>query len=89
MSKAHVWHVFVIRCEQREALQKYLLEHGIQTLIHYPIPPHQQQAYKEWNMHSYPVSELIHQQVMSLPMGPTVTDEQVAQVIAAINTFKI
>lgn len=85
----HVWHVFVIRCEQREALQKHLLEHGIQTLIHYPIPPHQQQAYKEWNMHSYPVSELIHQQVMSLPMGPTVTDEQVAQVIAAINTFKI
>lgn len=89
MSEAHVWHVFVIRCEQREALQKHLLEHGIQTLIHYPIPPHQQQAYKEWNMHSYPVSELIHQQVMSLPMGPTVTDEQVAQVIAAINTFKI
>lgn len=85
----HVWHVFVIRCEQREALQKHLLEHGIQTLIHYPIPPHQQQAYKEWNMHSYPVSELIHQQVMSLPMGPTVTDEQVAQVIAAINAFKI
>lgn len=85
----HVWHVFVIRCEQREALQKHLLEHGIQTLIHYPIPPHQQQAYKEWNMHSYPVSELIHQQVMSLPMGPTVTDEQVAQVIAAINIFKI
>lgn len=85
----HVWHVFVIRCEQREALQKHLLEHGIQTLIHYPIPPHQQQAYKEWNMDSYPVSELIHQQVMSLPMGPTVTDEQVAQVIAAINTFKI
>lgn len=85
----HVWHVFVIRCEQREALQKHLLEHGIQTLIHYPIPPHQQQAYKEWNMDSYPVSELIHQQVMSLPMGSTVTDEQVAQVIAAINTFKI
>lgn len=89
MSEAHVWHVFVIRCEQREALQKHLLEHGIQTLIHYPIPPHQQQAYKEWNMDSYPVSEMIHQQVMSLPMGPTVTDEQVAQVIAAINTFKI
>ena len=85
----HVWHVFVIRCEQREALQKHLLEHGIQTLIHYPIPPHQQQAYKEWNMHSYPVSELIHQQVMSLPMGPTITMDEVKKVIAAINTFKI
>ena len=87
MSEAHVWHVFVIRCEQREVLQKYLLEHGIQTLIHYPIPPHQQQAYKEWNMDSYQVSEMIHQQVMSLPMGPTITDEQVAAVIKACNSF--
>lgn len=85
--EAHVWHVFVIRCEQREALQKYLLEHGVQTLIHYPIPPHQQQAYKEWNMDSYPVSELIHQQVMSLPMGPTITDEEIATVIKACNSF--
>lgn len=85
--EAHVWHVFVIRCEQREALQKHLLEHGVQTLIHYPIPPHQQQAYKEWNMDSYPVSEMIHQQVMSLPIGPTVTDEQIAVVINACNSF--
>lgn len=88
MSEAHVYHVFVIRCEQREALQKHLLEHGIQTLIHYPIPPHQQQAYKEWNMHNYPVSELIHQQVMSLPMGPTVTMDEVKKVISAVNSFK-
>ncbi len=86
--EAHVWHVFVIRCEQREALQKHLLEHGVQTLIHYPIPPHQQQAYKERNIESYPMSEMIHQQVMSLPMGSTVTDEQVAQVILACNSFK-
>lgn len=86
--EAHVWHVFVIRCEQREALQKHLLDAGIQTLIHYPIPPHQQQAYKEWNMDSYPVSEMIHQQVMSLPMGPTITDEQVIAVITACNSFK-
>lgn len=83
----HVWHVFVIRCEQREALQKHLLEQGIQTLIHYPIPPHQQQAYKEWNMDSYPVSEMIHQQVMSLPMGPTVTMDEVKKVINAVNGF--
>lgn len=86
-NESHVWHVFVIRCEQREALQNHLLEHGIQTLIHYPIPPHQQQAYKEWGTKSYPISELIHQQVMSLPMGPTVTDEQVAAVIKACNSF--
>ncbi|RUO32900.1 DegT/DnrJ/EryC1/StrS family aminotransferase [Aliidiomarina sanyensis] len=89
VNEAHVFHVFVIRCEQREALQKHLLKHGIHTLIHYPIPPHQQQAYKEWNMQSYPVSEIIHQQVLSLPMGPTVTMEDVKKVIAAINIFKI
>ncbi len=82
-----VWHVFVIRCEQREALQKHLLEQGIQTLIHYPIPPHQQQAYKEWNMDSYPVAEMMHEQVMSLPMGPTITYEQIAAVIKACNSF--
>lgn len=88
MSEAHVYHVFVIRCEQREALQKHLLDAGIQTLIHYPIPPHQQQAYKELNMDKYPVAEMIHQQVMSLPMGPTITDEQVTAVIIACNGFK-
>lgn len=86
--ESHVWHLFVIRCEQREALQKHLLEHGVQTLIHYPIPPHKQQAYKEWNMDSYPVSEMIHRQVMSLPMGLTITDDQVASVIAVCNSFK-
>lgn len=88
MSKAHVWHLFVIRCEQREALQKYLLEHGIQTLIHYPIPPHQQQAYKEWGSESYPASEMIHQQVMSLPMGPTQSLNDTQKVIDVCNTFK-
>lgn len=85
--ESHVWHVFVVRCEQREALQQYLADQGIQTLIHYPIPPHQQQAYKEWNGKSLPVSELIHQQVLSLPMGPAITKEQVALVIKACNSF--
>src|SRR5690606_33615624 len=69
----HVWHLFVIRTEHREALQKYLLEHGVQTLIHYPIPPHKQQAYKEWNDMSYPISEQIHDEVLSLPMGPSLS----------------
>jgi dTDP-4-amino-4,6-dideoxygalactose transaminase len=85
--ESHVWHVFVIRCERREALQKHLADQSIQTLIHYPIPPHQQQAYSEWNTQSFPVSELIHQQVLSLPMGPTITDKEVAAVIAACNNF--
>ncbi|QEY59416.1 DegT/DnrJ/EryC1/StrS family aminotransferase [Pseudomonas sp. C27(2019)] len=83
----HVWHVFVIRCEQREALQQHLLEQGVQTLIHYPIPPHQQQAYPEWNEHSFPMSEQIHQQVLSLPMGPTLSMEDVQKVISAVNGF--
>jgi len=84
---SHVWHVFVIRCEQREALQKHLLDQGVQTLIHYPIPPHQQQAYKEWNTRSFPVSELIHEQVLSLPMGPTMSMEDAQKVISAVNEF--
>ena len=83
----HAWHVFVIRCEQRDALQKYLADHGIQTLIHYPIPPHQQQAYSDWNTHSYPVSEMIHQQVLSLPIGPILTNNQVNKVIQLCNSF--
>jgi dTDP-4-amino-4,6-dideoxygalactose transaminase len=87
LSEAHVWHVFVIRCEQREALQKHLADQGIQTLIHYPIPLHKQQAYREWNMESYPVSELIHEQVMSLPMGPTITMEEVDKIIQAVNEY--
>ena len=83
----HVWHVFVIRCDQREALQKHLSEHGIQTLIHYPIPPHKQEAYKEWSELNYPVSELIHEQIISLPLGPTVSDQEVQAVIEACNLF--
>lgn len=82
-----VWHVFVIRCKQRDNLQKHLREQGVETLIHYPVPPHRQQAYKEWNSQSYPITEKIHRQVLSLPIGPTITDEQVNTVINACNNF--
>ena len=85
--KSHVWHLFVVRCTQRESFQKYLAGKGIQTLIHYPVAPHQQQAYKEWNTHRLPITEMIHQKVISLPIGPTITDEQVNAVIAACNSF--
>ncbi|MFW2043334.1 DegT/DnrJ/EryC1/StrS family aminotransferase [Acinetobacter sp. ULE_I001] len=85
----HVWHLFVIRTEHREALQKYLSEHGVQTLIHYPIPPHKQQAYKEWNNLSYPISEKIHAEVMSLPIGPTLNLEEAKKVIQLCNNFKV
>ncbi|WP_201584126.1 DegT/DnrJ/EryC1/StrS family aminotransferase [Psychrobacter jeotgali] len=85
---AHVWHVFVIRCEQREALQKHLADHGIQTLIHYPIPPHQQQAYKEWNELSYPITEKIHEEVLSLPIGPTIKADDAQKTIQLCNSFE-
>lgn len=86
--EAHVWHVFVVRCEQRNALQKHLADNGIQTLIHYPIPPHKQQAYKEWSDHSYPVSEKIHQQVLSLPISPVLSIDDAKRVIKLCNEFR-
>ena len=85
----HVWHLFVIRSKKREALQQYLAENGVQTLIHYPIPPHKQQAYEEWNGLSYPVSEQIHAEILSLPMGPTLTVEDAEKVIQLCNEFKV
>ena len=84
----HVWHLFVIRTNQREALQQYLLNHGVQTLIHYPIPPHKQQAYKEWNNLNYPISEQIHNEVLSLPMGPTLSAVDADRIIALCNQFQ-
>ena len=86
---AHVWHVFVIRCESRDELQKYLAKNGIQTIIHYPVPPHQQPAYKEWNELSYPISESIHAEVLSLPIGPTMTMEDVNTVVQICNEFQL
>ncbi|XKM13826.1 DegT/DnrJ/EryC1/StrS family aminotransferase [Orbaceae bacterium ac157xtp] len=87
---SHVWHLFVIKCATRNKLQNYLTQKGIQTLIHYPIPPHLQQAYQEWNAKEgdYPITEMIHQQVLSLPMGSTMTDENVSKVISIINSYK-
>ena len=84
----HVWHLFVIRTQNRDALQQHFTENGIQTLIHYPIPPHKQQAYKEWNDLSYPISEKIHEQVLSLPIGPTLSLEDAQKVVDLCNQFQ-
>lgn len=84
---SHVFHLFVIRCKQREELQNWLLSHGISTLIHYPIPPYKQQAYKEYKDLSFPITDLIHREVLSLPISPVMTDEEVELVINAINSF--
>lgn len=84
----HVWHLFVIRTQHREQLQKHLAEHGVQTLIHYPIPPHKQQAYQEWNNFSLPISEQIHAEVLSLPIGPTLSIDEAKQVVQLCNGFQ-
>jgi dTDP-4-amino-4,6-dideoxygalactose transaminase len=84
----HVWHVFAIRVAKRERFQNYLLQNGIQTVIHYPIPPHKQQAYAEWNNDSYPVSEKIHEEIISLPISPVISDIQSKTVVDIVNTYQ-
>ncbi len=83
--KAHVWHLFVIRSENRDALQAQLAVKGIQTLIHYPKPPHHQQAYAEWKNMSLPVTERIHAEVLSLPLWPGMPEEALNTVVEAVN----
>lgn len=83
----HVWHIFLIRTEKRDELHAYLTENGVQTLIHYPIPPHKQEAYKDWNSQSFPISEKIHQEVLSLPISPVMENEEIAKVIELLNKF--
>jgi dTDP-4-amino-4,6-dideoxygalactose transaminase len=85
--KNHVWHLFVIRTTQRDKLQKYLSVNGIQTLIHYPIPPHKQKAYREWNDLSLPVTEQIHNEILSLPISEVMGMEEVEKTVKIINNF--
>ncbi len=83
----HVWHLFVVRTENRSQLQEYLLANEIQTMIHYPIPPHKQPAYREWNNDSFPITEKIHETVLSLPISPVLTDQEVTEIITAMNKY--
>lgn len=83
---AHVWHIFAIRTSKRDNLQKYLKERGIETLIHYPIPPHKQECYKEWNHLHFPITEEIHNTILSLPISPVMTDGEVEKIVEIINT---
>ncbi|MGV8830184.1 MAG: DegT/DnrJ/EryC1/StrS family aminotransferase [Breznakibacter sp.] len=84
---SHVWHVFIVRTHRRDELQKYLSDQGIQTLIHYPIPPHQQACYRDWNGLSFPVTEQIHREVLSLPISPVMSIEEAGKVVSIINSF--
>lgn len=86
---AHAFHLFPVLCVQRDALQQHLTDCGIQTVIHYPIPPHLQECYQQWPKQSLPVTERIHREELSLPMSQVLTDDEVNQVIEAVNSFKI
>ena len=83
----HVFHLFVIRTENREELQDFLLKNDIETVIHYPIPPHKQKALKEWNDLSFPISEKIHNEILSLPISQVITDAEVDYVIEILNKY--
>ena len=85
--KAHVWHLFVIRTTSRDKLQAYLENREIQTLIHYPIPPHKQEAYHQYNKLYFPITEQIHTEVLSLPISPFITDNEIKQVVEALNNY--
>ena len=86
-SENHVFHLFVIRTESRNELQRFLLENGIQTMIHYPIAPHQQKAFSNWNHLSFPITEKIHKEVLSLPISPVMTMDEVSTVIQKLNAW--
>jgi len=83
----NVYHIFPVLSPKRDKLQQYLTEQGIQTLIHYPIPPHKQACYKEWNTHSLPITEKIHEQELSLPISPILTTDEACQIVEVLNTF--
>tara|TARA_R110001632_G_scaffold133590_1_gene248129 strand:- start:646 stop:1752 length:1107 start_codon:yes stop_codon:yes gene_type:complete len=85
----HVWHLYVLKVKKRDELQQYLSSEGIETLIHYPIPLYKQEAYKEYNHFSFPIAEKFHKEVLSLPMSPVMTDDEINIVIKALNNYKV
>jgi dTDP-4-amino-4,6-dideoxygalactose transaminase len=85
--KSHVWHLFTIRTKNRNGLQNYLKENGVQTMIHYPIPPHKQDAYQELRHLDLPITEKIHNEILSLPLHPNLEEKSVSKIIELINNF--
>ena len=83
----HVYHLYVIRTKHRDELQSYLVSRGIQTLIHYPIPPHKQKAFKHFRKLSFPITENIHNEALSLPISPVLSKEEIKSVCTEIKTF--
>ena len=83
----NVFHLFPVLCEERDRLQQWLMQHGVQTIIHYPIPPHKQKCYREWNGLSLPVTERIADEELSLPIAPYLSLDDADKVIEAVNSF--
>ena len=86
-SLSHVWHVFAVTCKERDRLDKWLTDNGVQTNIHYPTPPHKQGAYSELEHLKLPISERIHREILSLPMSPVLSEDEVSEVIRIVNMF--
>jgi dTDP-4-amino-4,6-dideoxygalactose transaminase len=86
--ESNAFHLFPVLCEKRDELQKYLEDNGVGTVIHYPIPPHKQECYKEWNEISLPITEYIADHELSLPIGPTITIDDISYVVKCLNSFK-
>ena len=87
-SRDSVHHIFPIFCERRDDLQKYLLDNGVETQIHYPIPPHKQHCYAEWNQRSLPITEKIHAKELSVPCHQALSDAETGRVVAILNAFR-
>jgi dTDP-4-amino-4,6-dideoxygalactose transaminase len=86
--EGHVWHLFVVRTPDREKLQQYLAEHNIQTVIHYPIPPHEQEGYPELKGQRFPVSETIHREILSLPISCVLSENDSETVVKVLNDYR-
>ncbi len=85
--EGHVWHLFVVQTDKRDAFAQYLADNGVQTVIHYPIPPHHQPAYSEWSDRTYPISETLHQRVISLPISEVISREELETVARVVNNY--
>ena len=87
LNRDNVYHIFPILCTERDRLQEYLKENGVQTIIHYPIPPHKQKAYKEWSALSFPITERIHREELSIPCNQTMSLGDAELIITLLNNF--
>ena len=84
---SHVWHIFAVLVKNREKFQNYLAQNNIQTLIHYPTPPHKQECYKEYSDLSLPITEKIHKEIISIPISPVLTNEEINRIVEVVNGY--